>query len=75
MSARLKGFGIPAGEGGIRNCSLIIRAARLITGTLGASAQTAAANQPPETNEPCILLNAASRFGKSINPQRHNTAS
>jgi hypothetical protein len=30
MSAKLKGFGTPAGGGGIRNCSLISRAARLI---------------------------------------------
>jgi hypothetical protein len=48
MSASLKGFGTPGGGGGIRNCLPIIRDARLIIGTLGASAQTAAANRLPD---------------------------
>src|SRR5205085_11686813 len=49
------GFGIPAGGGGIRNSSFIIRDARLINGTLGTSAQTAAANRQPERNRKRVL--------------------
>src|SRR5439155_12164685 len=75
VSARLKGFGVPGGGADICIRLLIILVAKLIIGTLGASAQTAAANRPPDLSELCILLNAASRFGNSISPQRHSAAS
>jgi hypothetical protein len=66
---------ISGGAAGICSCSLMIWEAKLIIGTLCGSDQTAAENLPPETRHLCILLNAVSRFGNNIIPQRHNTAS
>jgi len=75
VSDRTNGFGIPGGGADICTCLLIILVAKLIIGTLGASAQTAAANRPPDLSELYILLNAVSRFGNSISPHRHSAAS
>jgi hypothetical protein len=58
VSARLKGFGIPTGGAGSCTCSPITLVAKLIIGTLGASAQTAAASRPPDFRELYILLMA-----------------